>query len=285
MASGGTSSGESSGGQLTGGRHGYGAKLTNIFSTKFVVETVDKKQKKKYTQTWLNNMDKSGDAIIERLAGASLADASDYTKITFTPDLDRFGLDPAKGLPAYITAQMHKRVLDVAACTPGLEVTYNGAKVPVTSFEDYVNLHLAAETPGSEEAADGAAAPIVFSRINARWEIAVTTSPQGQFEQVSFVNGIHTARGGTHVDAFLDPLVKRLTENIKRRIGSADSGTMVREKQVKNHMMVFVNCLVENPSFDSQVLCIACCVLCVVLLYCCIVVCSVIYAVERKVSN
>jgi hypothetical protein len=57
------------------------------------------------------------------------------------------------------------------------------------------------------------------------------------------------------VDALLDPLVKRLVEYIKRRIG--DSGTMVREKQIKNHMMVFVNCLVDSPSFDSQVFCCA----------------------------
>lgn len=32
--------------KVTGGRNGYGAKLTNIFSTKFIVETADSKQKK-----------------------------------------------------------------------------------------------------------------------------------------------------------------------------------------------------------------------------------------------
>jgi DNA topoisomerase-2 len=34
--------------KVTGGRNGYGAKLTNIFSKKFTVETVDAKKKKKY---------------------------------------------------------------------------------------------------------------------------------------------------------------------------------------------------------------------------------------------
>ncbi len=34
--------------KVTGGRNGYGAKLTNIFSTKFVVETADSRQKKYY---------------------------------------------------------------------------------------------------------------------------------------------------------------------------------------------------------------------------------------------
>lgn len=32
--------------KITGGRNGYGAKLTNIFSTKFIVETADSKLKK-----------------------------------------------------------------------------------------------------------------------------------------------------------------------------------------------------------------------------------------------
>jgi DNA topoisomerase-2 len=32
--------------KVTGGRNGYGAKLTNIFSKKFTVETADSKNKK-----------------------------------------------------------------------------------------------------------------------------------------------------------------------------------------------------------------------------------------------
>lgn len=36
--------------KTTGGRNGYGAKLTNIFSTEFVVETADGKRLKKYKQ-------------------------------------------------------------------------------------------------------------------------------------------------------------------------------------------------------------------------------------------
>ena len=36
--------------QVTGGRNGYGAKLCNIFSTKFIVETGDKATSKRYRQ-------------------------------------------------------------------------------------------------------------------------------------------------------------------------------------------------------------------------------------------
>lgn len=36
--------------QVTGGRNGYGAKLTNIFSTEFVVETCDGQRGRRYKQ-------------------------------------------------------------------------------------------------------------------------------------------------------------------------------------------------------------------------------------------
>ena len=44
--------------KMTGGRNGFGAKLTNIFSKEFIVETVDKKAKKKLRISWLDNMNK-----------------------------------------------------------------------------------------------------------------------------------------------------------------------------------------------------------------------------------
>ena len=34
--------------KVTGGRNGFGAKLTNIFSTEFIVETGDAKKNKKF---------------------------------------------------------------------------------------------------------------------------------------------------------------------------------------------------------------------------------------------
>merc|ERR1719343_1372815 len=44
--------------KVTGGRNGYGAKLTNVFSKKFIVETADKKNEKRFIQTYENNMSK-----------------------------------------------------------------------------------------------------------------------------------------------------------------------------------------------------------------------------------
>lgn len=43
--------------KTTGGRNGYGAKLTNIFSVKFIVETADGKRGKRYKQVLLTLKD------------------------------------------------------------------------------------------------------------------------------------------------------------------------------------------------------------------------------------
>lgn len=40
--------------KVTGGRNGFGAKLCNIFSTKFIVETASKEYKRKFKQVGLH---------------------------------------------------------------------------------------------------------------------------------------------------------------------------------------------------------------------------------------
>ena len=63
--------------KVTGGRNGFGAKLTNIFSKEFEVETVDKKAKKKLKIIWKNNMTKLESLDITE------SDETDYAKVTF----------------------------------------------------------------------------------------------------------------------------------------------------------------------------------------------------------
>jgi len=51
-------------GRVTGGRNGYGAKLCNVFSTKFTLETSNKKSGKRFKQTWVNSMTKQDEPVI-----------------------------------------------------------------------------------------------------------------------------------------------------------------------------------------------------------------------------
>ena len=64
--------------KVTGGRNGYGAKLCNIFSTSFELQTASKDERKKFKQTWTDNMTKAGTPKIVPYTDA------DFTQITFS---------------------------------------------------------------------------------------------------------------------------------------------------------------------------------------------------------
>ncbi|XP_032783705.2 DNA topoisomerase 2 isoform X2 [Daphnia magna] len=220
--------------KVTGGRNGYGAKLCNIFSTSFELQTASKEERKKFTQTWTNNMTKAGAPKI-----ISYSDA-DFTKITFSPDLEKFKMPT---LDQDTVALLSRRAFDVAASTRGVKVFLNGKRLPIKNFKDYVDLCL----KGKDDD-DGNQLKCVYEAVSDRWEIAVAPSDKG-FQQVSFVNSIATTKGGRHVDYITEIVSKHLQEFIKKK---NKSGVNIKPHQIKNHLWIFVNCLIVNPTFDSQ---------------------------------
>lgn len=220
--------------KVTGGRNGYGAKLCNIFSDKFIVETSSREYKKKFKQTWMENMAKTSEPKIEA------ASKEDFTKVTFWPDLKKFKMEK---LEDDIVALMRRRAYDVAASTRGVTVFLNGNKLPIKNFKEYIDLYLRDTQDDS-----GTPLKICYENSSERWEVAVTLSDKG-FQQVSFVNSIATTKGGRHVDYVSDMIVKQLLEVLKKK---NKGGVNIKPFQVKNHMWVFVNCLIVNPTFDSQ---------------------------------
>lgn len=89
---------------------------------------------------------------------------------------------------------------------------------------------------------------IIHAVVNDRWEIAFAVS-NGSFQQVSFVNGIATTSGGTHVNHIADQLCTGLETYVKKK---NKTGSVVKNAQMRNHFFLFVNCLIENPAFTSQ---------------------------------
>eukprot|EP00931_Biecheleriopsis_adriatica_P084093 TRINITY_DN5779_c0_g2_i3.p1 TRINITY_DN5779_c0_g2~~TRINITY_DN5779_c0_g2_i3.p1 ORF type:complete len:1238 (-),score=371.19 TRINITY_DN5779_c0_g2_i3:124-3837(-) len=215
--------------KVTGGRNGYGAKLTNIFSTKFTIECGDSARGQKYIQTWENNMGVKNKAKMTKFSG------KDFTKVTFHPDLKRFGMSV---LDQDIVSLMKKRVMDASGSTnKKCRVWLNGNPIGVKDFKDYVDLYLDREDQ-----------PKVYDKFGDRWEYVVTTS-EGQFQQVSFVNSINTIKGGTHVLHVADQFVEALLDKVNKK---NKGGMEVKPFHVRSHLWIFVNCLIVNPTFDSQ---------------------------------
>ncbi|KAM6042576.1 DNA topoisomerase 2-alpha [Theristicus caerulescens] len=220
--------------KVTGGRNGYGAKLCNIFSTKFTVETACREYKKLFKQTWTDNMGKAGEMKLKYF------DGEDYTCVTFQPDLSKFKMTV---LDKDIVALMSRRAYDIAGSTKDVKVFLNGQKLPVKGFRSYVDLYLKDKVDET-----GNTLKVIHEEVNSRWEVCLALSEKG-FQQVSFVNSIATTKGGRHVDYVADQLVTKLIDVVKKK---NKNGVGVKPFQVKNHMWLFVNALIENPTFDSQ---------------------------------
>ena len=259
--------------KTTGGRNGYGAKLANIYSEQFVVETVSKE--KKYRQVFQNNMSVKGKPkVTDNKRGEK-----EYTLIEFKPDLARFSMADA-GFDDDILALLHKRVWDMAGILKKVKVYLDGKLLRCKDFKTYVDKFIsgvnevAAGGAGGKKKAgakkdDGAVSTaaqallddddlvvgstepakptVVYETYGDRWEIAFAVS-DGQFSQVSYCNGIATTKGGTHVAYIADQIVHGLVDLVKKK----NKAVAVKPFQIKSHLTVFVNCLVNNPSFDSQ---------------------------------
>ena len=220
--------------KLIGGQNGHGSKLTNIFSKSFKVETVDAKNKKSYEQEWTNNMSEKSKPIIR-----SAATKKPYTRITFTPDYERFKLK--KGLTKDMYALLAKRAYDVCALTDAdVNVFFNDEKLEYKTFEKYVDLYIGPKSDKDR----------VYEKVNDRWEVIATMSEDIGFDQVSFVNGIWTIRGGKHVDYIANQIAGGLADmiNSKKKNKEAD----IKPLHIKNHLMIFIKCTISNPTFDSQ---------------------------------
>jgi len=226
--------------KTVGGKNGYGAKLTNIYSTCFIVKTGDAARKVSYEQFFTDNMSIIGTPTMKKMT------VKPFTEITSYPDLKRFYPGSDGQIPKDMLDIMLTRVVDAAALcsSAGVTVSYrlleedSFVKVPVKNFESYVKLFL-----------NGG--PVFYERCGPRWEIAAVLTRNLLVDEVpddrhiSFVNGIFTRRGGKHVDTVSRAVLGAFCEGPGKKLD-------LKPAQLKDAVTFFVNATIVNPSFDSQ---------------------------------
>jgi len=216
--------------KIVGGKNGFGFKLVLIWSSEGSIETIDHTRGLKYVQSFSKNLDEIGKPKITKCK------TKPYTKVTFKPDFARFGIS---GLSDDMKNILIKRIYDVAAITDkNIKVKYNSQVVSVKTFPQYIDMYIGDKTENQRVHED---------HENGRWEYAVALSPTHEFQQVSYVNGIHTSKGGKHVDYVLNQIVRKLTGYIEKKKKVSVNATSIKEQ-----LILFLRCDVENPAFDSQ---------------------------------
>jgi DNA topoisomerase-2 len=218
--------------KIVGGQNGIGSKAVFIWSTYSKIETVDHIRGLKYEQTFHKNLEKIDIPTITKSKGKP------YTKVSFIPDYERLGI---KGLDKDMISLLKKRVFDIGAVTDHsvkkIKIDYNGVTVPVKNFQQYIDMYLGSKTDH----------PRVYEQNSERWEYAVALSEHGEFAQVSFVNGICTFKGGKHVEYILGQIIRKLVEYIEKK-----KKIKVNAASIKEQLILFLRCDIENPIFDSQ---------------------------------
>lgn len=218
--------------KIVGGKNGFGFKLVLIWSQYGKVETVDHIRGLKYVQEFRKNLDEICLPTITKCS------SKPYTKVTFKPDYARLGI---QGLTPDMLSLLKKRVYDIGAVTDHsikkIKINYNNIVLPVKNFQQYIDLYIGNKDENKR----------VYEMPDERWEYAVSLSPTHEFIQVSFVNGICTFKGGKHVEYITGQITRKLCDYIEKK-----KKIKVNANSIKEQLILFLRCDVENPSFDSQ---------------------------------
>lgn len=206
--------------RVVAGLNGLGAKLTNVFSKEFTISTCDGKNS--FKQTFKNNMREKTKPSIKK-------STKNHTQISFNPDFEKFGME---SIDEDHFQMVKKRVYDLAACNTHLKIYFNGKLINFKKFEDYIKIYTEDyfyETKRGHE-----------------WSVGISLSENG-FQHVSFANSTETYDGGTHVDYIMNQIISEMRAYFKKK-----HKVDVRPSELKNHMFLFLNSTVINPSFSSQ---------------------------------
>ena len=211
--------------RLVAGRNGLGAKLANVFSTKFTVKGLDPNNGKVLEQTWTNNMRNTNDPKI-----TTTKLTTGFTKITYFPDFKQFDIEEYTD---DIINLYTKYVIDAAMLTK-IKVYLNEELIPVNNLETYSGLY---ETSTDEK----------LLIKNKQSEILICPANINEFQHISFVNGVYTRLGGVHVDTWSEAIFRPLVEKFNKK-----DKPQVNIKDIKQFFRIFVVSTIPNPEFSSQ---------------------------------
>ena len=247
--------------KITGGKNGYGAKLTNIFSKEFSVKIVNPVKQTLTTYTWKDNKKVKLPPVTKAMKASE-----PKTMITYKPDLSRFnwssestsGEADVSEIPADMLDVLRTRCYEAAVCVPGCQIYLNGHVLPVPSMAAYMELFTPLDSPSLPDDIKKLTpkkrreALIAYESAGERWEIgAILTSRVYKDDppddrHLSFVNGILTRRGGKHVDYVATHVLKEFCELAKKK------KVEISANLLKDSLTWFIRSVIVNPNFDTQ---------------------------------
>jgi len=203
------------------GRFGVGVSLTNFLSKKFYVSSINTDKSSMSLDCKDNNNEYS---VKFRKLHSSECHG---TTVSYKLDFDYFHID---GYSLDIIGLIKKRVFDLSMIFPEIRFKFNKKRVTTSHFKDYVCMINKNDYVIHE---DG-------------YKLAVL--PADDFSHISFINGIDTMRGGTHVDYISNLVVSELRTRIEKKYKIS-----VKPSDIKSKLLIVVSIRgMSGAKYDSQ---------------------------------
>jgi DNA topoisomerase II len=250
--------------RVLGGRNGFGAKLTNIFSKYFKIDIGDNIRKLRYIQIWKNNMDPKDieEPIIAPYEGPN------YTEVTYMMDFERFGYDQYSDESVALFAGYAADL----SWTCKVPVTFNDIDITAIKvseyakyyFNDDVNMITHYEWPEEHQVKNKAGqevwVPVEFiekkgyrvpkdPNVVPISEVCILDTPD-YGNVISFANGIRTMDGGTHVVSAQKEFSKLILEKFNKN--KEGENIKLTKKDVDLHISMLISCRVLDPQYKGQ---------------------------------
>ncbi len=201
------------------GTNGVGGSLAAIFSNYFKVETAN--GSKYYSQEFENH------TRIKKKP--KIKDSKDnYTQITYSANMNYFSI--SEEAKSYLDILYLKRIKELSFAFPEIQFYFNKEKISATNLKSFLKqIHEVYECNEAENVRIG----LFYSDT--------------EFQQMSFVNGCYTSRGGTHVDYTINKIVDHIRFFLQKK-----HKLDVKPIDIKSKLFLLLSIRMLAPAFDSQ---------------------------------
>lgn len=198
------------------GMNGVGSYCTNVWSKKFTGISDDGENR--YEITFKDNASSYVDTV-KKSQGRGVI-------VKFYPDLDRFGITEISSIYSQI---IKLRLINLNMCFPKITFTFNGSKIKFKNFDEYLKMF---NKPYESYISD---------------DYLIAVLPSDDYEQYSFVNGLYTKDGGTHVDYISEYISSGIKDKLSKKYKD------LKKSDIKNKLkiVVFIKNF-NNAKFNSQ---------------------------------
>lgn len=235
---------------------------TNVLAKVFEIELFNPEYKAIYRQRWTENMSQKEPAVWDKTKShfPTGKGKGGYTLVRFKPDYERFGYP--NGLDDDMMSVLEKSIYDYAmiAALNDVSTIYNGVVIPISNLKDYVSLYYDKLPEELLQLTSEDCSVIVAPKAD--------TLFKGDLMHVAFINGIITAKGGVHVDAWDEaifrPIVQKLNGETKKKKDDGKKKVAKKKKSeekkrptidishVRKYFSLFIVAEANNPRFTGQ---------------------------------